>query len=121
MKDNLPEELRVRILAASKLLKKAAEKAHGELRNILLSEAEKLEKYLELDVNVMKEYAAREAYEQIVEEIREWLWSREIRPSKHESEINNIVDKAFKDLEERLNEIISEFEEAIKIIEERFK
>ena len=101
------EEVRVRISAAAKLLRKAAEKASGELRDMLITESEKLEDYLR------KQGEHVSNVDELAEEIRRWLWSVSIKPSATEDRLDSII----KELENRIEAIIKWFEEAIKGIE----
>jgi hypothetical protein len=115
------EEVRVRVAAAAKLLRKAAEKASGELRDILIAESEKLEEYLRGNKNVQREFVGRVAYEELADEIRRWLWSVKIKPNVAESEIDRLVNDAFRELESKIETIIKWFDEAIKTIEGELK
>jgi hypothetical protein len=56
-----------------------------------------------------------------MKEIKEWLWRVKIEPKTPESELDKLVDNAFRELENRINEIIRVFEEIIKQTESVLK
>ena len=102
------EAFKVRVLASIKLLKKASEVATDpKLKQMLLDEAEKLQKLL----------FARENIDAIVEEMRKWIWSTRIEPRTSESKIDALVEQAFKEIEDKINKFVKNLEQALKMID----
>jgi len=111
------EAFKVRVLASIKLLKKASEVATDpKLKQMLLEEAEKLQKYLQGDAETLKQIA-RENIDAIAEEIRNWIWSTRIEPRTSESKIDALVEQAFKEIEDKINKFVKNLEQALKMID----
>jgi hypothetical protein len=108
------EAFKVRILASIKLLKKASEVATDpKLKQMLLDEAEKLQKYLQGDAT-LKQIARENTVDAIAEEIRNWIWSTRIEPRTSESKIDALVEQAFKEIEDKINKFVKNLEQALK-------
>jgi len=108
------EAFKVRVLASIKLLKKASEVATDpKLKQMLLDEAEKLQKFLQGDAETLKQIARENTVDAIVEEIRNWIWSTRIEQRTSESKI----DAAFKEIEGRINKLVKSLEQALEMID----
>jgi ribosome maturation protein Sdo1 len=112
------EAFKVRVLASIKLLKKASEVATDpKLKQILLDEAEKLQKYLQGDAESLTQITRENTVDAIAEEIRNWIWSTRIEPRTSESKIDALVEQAFKEIEDKINKFVKNLEQALEIIE----
>lgn len=108
------DEVKVRVLASIKLLKKASEVATDpKLKQMLLNEAEKLQKYLQGDAETLKQNTV----DAIAEEIRNWIWSTRIEPRTSESKIDALVEQAFKEIEDKINKFVKNLEQALEMID----
>jgi len=111
-------EVEVRVKAAAKLLRKAADKvSDAKLKEMLINTADTLER-LDVDVEVAKDHIRRVTVDDIVKEIRWWIWRKvEEGPKREGSESKSELDILLEDLEKRINESLNDFERLIKAIE----
>jgi len=115
------DEVAFRLEAAARVLERAAQRTSDfKLRRFLLEEAMRLRKLAEKDLTTV--YAAisserQRTIDDIVEEVRRWIWESTAKP-REESKEPTRIEKRLEEFERAINSIIDRFEERLKKLDE---